>query len=321
MIAGRGAAVGSDNTADGTANTYLNGLTVSSREGLPEYWLAGFARLPKTELKTVANQVGDSLGKDYSSEVELIPPTEPADAEATFEVEPGFRVELVAAEPLVMDPAGMSFDERGRLFVAEMRGYNQGNKVPCAEARKLAMETKKLGRVKLLEDVDGDGRFDKSTICVDDLIWPNGVMAYDGGVFVAAAPELLYCKDTDGDGRADVRRVVFTGFGYDNWQHLPNSFRWGLDNRIHGASGSGGGEIRCPVLSGSEPVQIRGRDFAFNPRSLELSPTNSSAQFGLSFDDWGRKFLCSNSAHILMAMFEDRYIARNPSWLPPTPAL
>ncbi len=249
---------------------------------------------------------------DHSSGIELIPPTEPKDAEATFEVEPGFHIELVASEPLVMDPVGMSFDERGRLFVAEMRGYNQGNRVPASEARKLAQETTKLGCVKLLEDTDGDGRFDKSTVYVDDLIWPNGVFAYDDGVFVAAAPDLLYCKDTNGDGRADVRKVVLTGFGYSNWQHLPNSFRWGLDSRIHGASARGGGEVRCTVRPDAKPVSIRGRDFAFDPRTLHLAPTNSSAQSGLSFDDWGRKFICSNSAHIHLVFYEDRYVARNP---------
>ena len=318
MIAGRGAAPGSnDDAKDGRTITYLNGLTIAAVDGLSKQWLADFAKKPKIAGRTARNPLGDSLTKDYSSEVELIPPTEPADALATFEVEAGFRVELVAAEPLVRDPVGMSFDERGRLFVAEMRGYNQGNRVPCSDARKLALETKKLGCVKLLEDTDGDGCFDKSSLYVDDLIWPNGVFAYDGGVFVAAAPDVFYCKDTNGDGRADIRELVFTGFGYSNWQHLPNSFRWGLDNRIHGASGSGGGEIRCPVHPDAKPVQIRGRDFAFDPRTLRLAPTNSSAQFGLSFDDWGNKFLCSNSSHILQVFFEDRYIVRNPYLVAP----
>ncbi len=312
LIAGRGGVIGSNNTNDGPTDTILNGLTIGTTEGLSKIWLASFVNRPAAAARTAVNPLGDSLAKDYSTEVELIPPTEPGDAEATFEVEPGFRVELVAAEPLVMDPVGMSFDERGRLFVAEMRGYNQGNRVPCSDARKLAMETEKLGCVKLLEDIDGDGRFDKHTVYVDDLIWPNGVFAYDGGVFVAAAPDLLYCKDTDGDGRADIRDVVLTGFGYGNWQHLPNSFRWGLDSRIHGASASGGGSILCPTRPDEKAVQLRGRDFAFDPRTLHLTPTNNSAQFGLSFDDWGRKFVCSNSAHIFLVFYEDRYVARNP---------
>ena len=312
LVAGRGCELGSDDVADGPTVTRLNGLEVGSIAGLSNDWLARFSSNPKVGIKTAVNPAGDSLAKDYSTEVELIPPTPPEQAEATFEVEAGFHVELVAAEPLVMDPVCMSFDERGRLFVAEMRGYNQGNRAPAAEARALALATQKLGCVKLLEDTDGDGRFDKSTVYADDLIWPNGLAAYDGGVFVAAAPEMLYCKDTDGDGKADIRRVVFDGFGFSNWQHLPNSFRWGLDNRIHGASGSGGGTIRRPDHPQEQPILIRGRDFAFDPRTYELAPTNSSAQFGLSFDSWGNKYLTSNSDHILFVFFEDRYVARNP---------
>ena len=312
LIAGRGATAGSDSVDDGPTATYFNGLTVSTLKTTSHEWQTAFGGLPKFGTPTAVNPQGDSLTKDYSTEVELVPPTEPEAAEATFEVEPGFRVQLVAAEPLVIDPVGMSFDERGRLFVSEMRGYNQGNRVPASEARALAMSTKKLGRVRLLEDTDGDGRFDKSSVYVEDLIWPNGVMAYDGGVFVSAAPDLLFCKDTDGDGKADIRRVVLTGFGYSNWQHLPNSFRWGLDNRIHGASGSGGGVIQCPLRPDDKPVLIRGRDFAFDPRTLQLAPTNSSAQFGLTFDDWGNKYLTSNSDHILQVFFPDRYISRNP---------
>ena len=312
LVAGRGCEVGSDDMADGPTVTRLNGLEVGSIAGLSDEWLARFSSNPKIGIRTAVNPAGDSLAKDYSTEVELIPPTPPEEAQATFEVEPGFHIELVAAEPLVMDPVCMSFDERGRLFVAEMRGYNQGNRAPASEARALALNTEKLGCVKLLEDTDGDGRFDSSTVYVDDLIWPNGLIAYDGGVFVAVAPEMLYCKDTDGDGRADIRRVVFDGFGFSNWQHLPNSFRWGLDNRIHGASGSGGGTISRPDRPREKPTLIRGRDFAFDPRTLELTPTNSSAQFGLSFDSWGNKYLTSNSDHILFVFFEDRYVARNP---------
>src|SRR5437773_5914637 len=129
-----------------------------------------------------------------------IPPTEPDKALSTFKVKPGFRVELVAAEPLVMDPIAMAFDENGRLFFVEMRDYSERRE-------------ERLGRIRLLEDTDGDGRFDKSTVFAADLPWPTGIICYDGGVFVAASPDILFLKDTDGDGVADMRRVVFTGFG------------------------------------------------------------------------------------------------------------
>ena len=160
-----------------------------------------------------------------------IPPTEPDKALSTFRIKPGFRIELVAAEPLVVDPIAMSFDENGRLYVVEMRDYSE-------------RRDEHLGRIRLLEDTDGDGRFDKSTVFADNLPWPTAVICYGGGVFVGATPDILFCKDTNGDGVADVRDVVFSGFGEGvarlNVQQLFNSLTWGLDNRIHGASGGNG---------------------------------------------------------------------------------
>ncbi|MEC9081006.1 MAG: PVC-type heme-binding CxxCH protein, partial [Verrucomicrobiota bacterium] len=159
-------------------------------------------------------------------------PTEPADALGTFTLKPGFRIELAAAEPLVVDPVAMAFDEHGRLYVIEMIGYSEHRK-------------DRLGQVRLLEDTDGDGQFDRSNVYAHDLAWPTAVVCYDGGIFVGVTPDILYLKDTDGDHMADERRVVFTGFGNEitklNMQSLMNSFRWGLDNRIHGtASGTPG---------------------------------------------------------------------------------
>src|SRR5437660_226349 len=157
-----------------------------------------------------------------------IPPTEVTNVLKTFQIRKGFHLQLVAAEPLVIDPIAMSFDENGRLFVVEMRDYSEMREVHPH-----------LGRIRLLEDTDGDGRFDKATVYADDLPWPTGVICYDGGIFVAASPDILYFKDTKGDGIADIRKVVFTGFGAGkgeklNVQALLNSFNWGLDNRIHG---------------------------------------------------------------------------------------
>src|SRR5947209_162419 len=125
-----------------------------------------------------------------------VPATEPNKAIDTFQIKSGFRIELVAAEPLVVDPIAMAFDENGRLFVVEMRDYPE-------------QRDAKLGRIRLLEDTDGDGRFDKSTVFADHLPWPTAVICYDGGVFVGATPDLIYFKDTDGDGVADERKVVF----------------------------------------------------------------------------------------------------------------
>lgn len=236
---------------------------------------------------------------DLSAELPRIPPVEPAEALATFQVQQGFAVELAAAEPLVNDPVAAAFDEDGRLYVVEMRGYSE-------------QPDERLSRLRVLEDTDGDGRFDQSAVFVDGLSWPTAILCYGGGAFVGDAPDIWYFKDTDGDGEADERRVVFTGFGKSNVQGLLNSFAWGLDHRVHGATSTAGGQVRRADQPDAVAVNLNGRDFAFDPRSLELSPTSGGAQHGMSFDAWGRKFVCSNSDHIQQVMFEDRYVARNP---------
>lgn len=241
---------------------------------------------------------------DYSAELPRIPPTEPADALQTFTVAPGFRIEQVAAEPLVNSPVAMEFDENGRLYVCEMRGYSEDRDA-------------KLSRISVLDDTNGDGRFDKSTVFIDGLLWPTALFPFDGGLFVGDAPDLYYFKDVDGDGRAshtpEEKKLVLTGFGTSNVQGLLNSFRWNLDNRIEIATGSLGGEIvKGDAPKGTRPVSIRGRDLSLDPRTYDFLPTSGAAQHGMSFDDWGRKFVSSNSNHIQQVMYEDRYIARNP---------
>ncbi|HET6882158.1 MAG TPA: PVC-type heme-binding CxxCH protein [Pirellulales bacterium] len=248
----------------------------------------------------------EKSGEDYSAELPRIPPLEPEKALESFSVQPGYHLELVAAEPLVADPVAAAFDEDGRLYVVEMRGYSE-------QADEL------LSRVRLLTDADGDGRFDESVVFVDRLSWPTAVVCYNGGVFIGDAPDILYCKDTDGDGQADERKAVFTGFSKANVQGLLNSFCWGLDNRIHGATSTSGGSVRRADDAQATPVNLNGRDFAFDPRTLELAATSGGAQHGMSFDVWGRKFDCSNSDHIQQVMYEDRYVARNPYLSAPGP--
>jgi len=254
-----------------------------------------------------------SLPAAEPAEIEVAPfpriePRSPAESLASFRVAPGFHLELAAAEPLLADPVAMSFDEDGRLYVIEMCDYSERSK-------------DRLGRVRRLEDTDGDGRYDRSEIYLDDLSWPTGVICAQGGVFVAAAPDIIFAKDTDGDGKADERRVAFTGFGRSNVQGLLNSFAWGLDGRIYGATSASAGRVRRPEQPEGAAIDLRGRDFAFDPRTLELQAVTGGGQHGLSFDDWGRRFVCSNSDHIRQVLLEDDLLTRNPYATAPAPTV
>jgi putative membrane-bound dehydrogenase-like protein len=249
---------------------------------------------------------------DFTAQLPRVAPKTPRESLKLLHVIPGFRMDQVATEPLVASPVDLDFDADGRLYVAEMIGYSERDK-------------EFLGRVTVLEDPDAKGHFHKSTVLVDKLSWNAAVMCYDGGAFVGAAPDLLYCKDTHGDGKADLREVVISGFAQENINAFVNSLRWGLDNRIHGVTSTAGGELRAirweHAAPGRKvaPLRARGRDFSFDPRSGELRLESGGAQHGMTFDEWGRKFVTSNSNHIMMVMYEDRYIARNPFLSPPSP--
>lgn len=248
-------------------------------------------------------------------ELPRTPPTEPSQALATFKVRPGFHLELAASEPLVVDPIALSFDENGRLFVVEMRDYSERRE-------------ERLGRIRMLEDTDGDGKFDRSTVYADNLPWPTAVFCYGGGVFVASTPDILFFKDTDGDGKADTREVVFTGFASDyapyqtnrlNVQAMLNSFNWGLDNRIHGVTSMNGGKVSSLKHPEAGTLELRGHDFAINPRDMSIVSEAGGGQHGMSFDDQGRRFTCQNSDHIRLYLYEERYGARNPLFAMPAP--
>ncbi len=229
--------------------------------------------------------------------------TPPDKALATFEVRKGLQLELVANEPQVMDPVAIDFDEDGRMFAVEMRGYSE-------------RRDEDRGRIRMLVDEDDDGVYEKATIYAKGLKWPTGVVCYDGGVFVIATPNLYYFKDSDGDGVADIEKVVFTGFGKGkerlNMQALANSLRWGPDNRIWGATAGTGGSVRRPEQAESEEVSVNGRDFSFDPKTLDFRTENGTAQYGLSFDSTVRRFVSSNSNHIIAVMWEKGWTQPGP---------
>jgi putative membrane-bound dehydrogenase-like protein len=231
-------------------------------------------------------------------------PLSPREELATFRTLKGFKVELVACEPDVVDPVALAFDDDGRLYVVEMRGYpNEG------------VGTGKVtsGRIKLLEDCDGDGFFEKSTVFADGLRLPTGVMPYRGGVLVCNAPDIVFMEDTNGDGRADRQRVLYSGFNLSNIQQMINSVQWGLDNWVYGCAGLNGGTVRSAEKADAPPVELRGRGIRFHPDvPASLEPTSGGGQFGLAADDWGHWFTATNSQHLRQIVLPDHYLRRNP---------
>ncbi len=253
------------------------------------------------------------LSGDFSKELPRLPASTPEESRQKMQLHADFRVELVASEPLVHDPVAIAFDAFGKIYVVQLPGYN-------AYAQE---DTIQGGSVALLEDRDKDGRYETSTLFAENLKYPTAVCCWDGGVFVGDAPDLLYLKDQDGDGKADERKVVFRGFGSDKAgeAHL-NSFRWGLDNRLHISTNLAGGDVQVGSGEKEKTVSVRGRGFMFDPRNLgRFELTSGGGQHGMSMDDWGRKFVCQNSVPAQTLMYDDRYAARNPQLKAVAPAV
>jgi glucose/arabinose dehydrogenase len=212
-------------------------------------------------------------------------PLTPEQALKTFRLPPGYRIELVAAEPLIETPVSISFDDQGRMYVVEMRGY----------MRNLDSTTEKdaSGRISLLTDVDGDGRMDKATAFADKLVMPRAVMPVAGGALVAEPPNLFFCKDTQGTGVADQRTLVTADFGTFGGQpeHMANSPTWAMDNRIYAAG--------------------YGTSFRYQQGAWQRGPGLGRGQWGLCQDDAGRLFFNYNS-DLRADLLPAAAFARNP---------
>lgn len=231
----------------------------------------------------------------------------PEAALKSIQVKPGFAVELMASEPLLTDPVNFDWGPDGKFWVVEMTDYPTGIDGKGAPG----------GRVQLLTDIDGDGKYDKATTFLDKLPYPDGVMAWRKGVLVAAAPDILYAEDTDGDGKADKREVLYTGFTAGNPQHNVNGFVRGLDNWIYGANGHSGGRVTSTKTG--KVHDLGGRDFRIRPDTGEFDALSGTTQFGRTRDDWGNWFGCDNSNPIFHFVLDDAYLRRNPHVAPPHP--
>lgn len=266
----------------------------------------------KTTYAKAYGETKNAVSVDAEKDLPRYPAVAPKDAIATWQVKKGFKLELAANEPQVRSPIAVCFDERGRMFVCEMIDYSEMRDV-----------TPHLGRISVLEDKDGDGHFETSKVFADDLPWPTGLVWANGGLYVGATPDIWRFEDKDDDGKAEVREKIYTGFGTGlkilNVQGLMNSFMWGQDNRIHILAGGGNrGVITCLKRPQDKGIELGGRDFWFDPLTHEFGLEGGGAQYGMSFDNYGRKFGCSNSDHLQYWFYDDRYAGRNPYYpMPP----
>lgn len=232
-------------------------------------------------------------------------PLSPQASLERFALHPGLRIELVASEPEIVDPVAMAFDADGRLWVVEMRDYPNGP----------APGTPPMSRIKRLEDRDGDGRYETAGTFADQLLFATGVLPWQDGVIVTLAGEVAFFRDTNGDGQADQRETWFTGFTQENPQLRANHPTLGLDNHIYLANGLRGGKViavRPEWSRDARPVDISGMDFRFDPLTGKYEAVSGIGQFGLTFDDFGNRFVCSNRNPCRQIVLEDRYLKRNP---------
>ena len=214
-----------------------------------------------------------------------------------FALEQGVQIQLVAAEPIVFDPVAVAWDAAGRMFVVENRGYPIGPDT---------------GVIAMLEDTDGDGQMDKRTEFATGIPYPNGLMPWRGGFFVTSAPDVYYLKDTTGDDRADLRKVVLTGYMTNSTTQLRVAHpTLGLDGYVHVTAGLTGGKLTSPEHQDRLPTVFKKSDSRFNPDTFEVEAWPGIGQFGLCFDDFGRKFNCSNRNPLKHNVLHPRYLKRN----------
>lgn len=226
------------------------------------------------------------------------------EALSTFELQPGFKIELIATEPLITDPVDMEIDENGKMYVVEMKG------VPSDKSG--------TGSVKILTDTNGDGLLDKSTVFADSLFMPSSIMRWKKGLLVTDPPNVLYFEDTDGNNVADIKNVMLTGFDSNDLESNVNNPVFGLDNWIYLANGGrSGSDIYYPGKSNSPHLADNAREhmIRFRPERNQLEMLSGRTQFGHTFDAWGNHFMVSNDNHIFQEVIREQYLKRNPDLL------
>ncbi|PHQ36050.1 DUF7133 domain-containing protein [Rhodopirellula bahusiensis] len=271
---------------------------------------------------------GQAFAESSAKSVESPSPTDIANA---MRMRDGWKLQLVAAEPLVVDPVSAAFDQQGRLWVVEMPDYPQ----PADGAEPI------LGRIRILVDSDGDGAMDRATTFADGLNFATGVLPWPSkvpggtikvsekikgsktveteqkswldGAIVTMAGEIAWLRDTDGDGVADDHQTLFRGFTTGNEQLRANHPILGPDGLVYIANGLRGGKIEAVDSrfdSERGPLTLSKNDFCFDPHGGYWGRVSGNSQHGLTIDDFGRRIGCSNRNPAIQAVLDDSTIQR-----------
>ncbi len=251
-------------------------------------------------------------------------PLSPEESMKRIQLDGPYEAQLVASEPLVLDPVEATWDAQGRMFVADMRDYPLGPPNPGDPW---------LSRIQLLTDENGDGRMDKAVTFADHMDNVQGLLPYNGGLIATTRSQILFLKDTNGDGKADVIQPLIKGFNPRHSQLQVSAPRWGLDGCVHFNNGLDAKEIygveqtflsasktsaqsaeekKQTGMSASHSANISGSNFKWDPRTGKITPTGGKGQYGGAFDDWGHHFYCSNRNPVMFTVMPYEAMLRNP---------
>ncbi|SHN12505.1 putative membrane-bound dehydrogenase domain-containing protein [Cyclobacterium lianum] len=227
-------------------------------------------------------------------------PLSPEASMATFDMHEDFEVQLFAAEPHIKDPVDLVFDEAGTAYAIEMPDYPYKPE-----------EGQGKGVIKKLLDEDGDGQIDAAVIFAEGIADATSLMPWKGGLLVTAAPYIYYMKDEDGDGVADNKEILFSGFFENNSEAQITNLRLGVDNWIYAANNGQRSDVKFRNSADTGALSLQGMDFRFRLDKELYEKESGTAQFGQTFDDWGNKLFTQNTLHIQQAVIPGRYLERH----------
>lgn len=277
---------------------------VALQSEFAEYRVRRWELWPIGEFKETWEPDAASTDTGYSASGETILPRRlPLSPEASgkaWEIDGDYEMQLVAAEPLTCDPVDVVWDARGRMFVAEMRDYP----LPTEDGPLLS-------RIRLLKDLDGDGRMDEAVTWADELDHVQGLLPLRDGILATSRTAILFLRDTDGDDRADEITPLYVSNEPRHNQLQVSCPRWGLDNAVYLNNGLDGKEI-YPVEDPEDKLAFTRLNLRYDPRSRTMTALSGGGQFGGSLDDWGRRFFCSNRNPAMFAVMPLEAVKRNP---------